>query len=86
MERRRETDGRYALEHACHACGKPAPMDNYYTDDLTCADGGDGPGFILCGRKRCIDKREAMTLEQRLAYYNCTISRMRDVRKSGGIS
>lgn len=62
----RHADGRYAEKTPCDACGKPVTGD-HYTGDEVCA-GGDGPGFYLCGRKRCVAKRPE-SVSERAAYY-----------------
>lgn len=51
----RKADGRYGKHPACDACGKPA-LD-YCTDDDVC-QGSDGPGFVVCERKRCLARVE----------------------------
>jgi hypothetical protein len=51
--RRREIDGRYANEQRC---------------DEVCG-GGDGPGFYLCARERCVARCATMTVAERAAYY-----------------
>ncbi len=61
--RRRERDGRYAIEQRCDACGKPIHGE-YFTDDEVCC-GSDGPGFFLCGRKRCGARYESLPIEKR---------------------
>lgn len=66
-DRRRDSKGRYAEEHKCHACGKPAPMYDYCTDDELLG-GSDGPGFIICRRKRCEAKIPEDLAERALHY------------------
>jgi hypothetical protein len=66
LDQPRARDGRYATKIPCDACGKPVTGE-HCTDDAVC-DGGDGPGFYLCSRKRCND-RIPDGLEERRAYY-----------------
>jgi hypothetical protein len=66
-EPRRESDGRYAIEQPCDACGKPIHGE-HMTDDEVCGS-SDGPGFFLCNRKRCGASYEAMTVEERRAFF-----------------
>lgn len=70
--RKREADGRYAVEQLCDLCGKPI-HGRYGTDNEVC-DGGDGPGFYLCSRKACWKKIEGKSPEQRRVMYTrrCT--------------
>lgn len=66
---RKGSDGKYTAAVACDCCGKPTNEAERYTDDEVCG-GGDGPGFYLCHRKRCIDKRDNLgDAETRRAYY-----------------
>lgn len=58
---------RFAKSPACDACGRPIGRD-HYTDDEVC-QGGDGPGFYLCGRTSCLKRRMGMTADERRAYY-----------------
>lgn len=55
--------GRYAKSPKCDCCGKPTGRE-YATDDEVC-NGGDGPGFYLCSRTRCIAKYEGLDVETR---------------------
>ena len=50
-DRKRERDGKYAVEQRCDACSEPI-RGGHITDDEVCR-GDDGPGFLLCARKRC---------------------------------
>jgi hypothetical protein len=69
--RNRESNGRYAVEVRCDVCGKPV-RGGYATDDEVC-EGGDGPGFRLCSRKRCIAQYEGKPVAERRAIYSrCT--------------
>ena len=65
--RRRESDGRYAIEQPCDACGKPIHGE-YATDDEVCC-GTDCPGFFLCGRKTCWKKYEHMNRAERTRFF-----------------
>jgi hypothetical protein len=65
--RRREDNGRYAIEQPCDACGKPIHGD-YSTDDEVCA-GTDCPGFFLCQRKSCWKKYENMDRATRTRFF-----------------
>jgi hypothetical protein len=61
--------GRYEKEARCDACGKPCKPDDFCTDDEVC-DGGDGPGFHLCHRKRCpSNKMIGWSVERRREFY-----------------
>jgi hypothetical protein len=59
--------GQYRKGPQCDACNKPTGTD-YFTDVDVC-DGGDGPGFFLCERKRCMARRDALDVEARRALY-----------------
>jgi hypothetical protein len=61
--------GKYQASASCDGCGKPVGT-NYYTDDEVCG-AGDGPGFYLCDRKRCVAKRD-LPVEGRRALYTAT--------------
>lgn len=55
----RARSGRFAELPRCDACGKP--VSEHFTEDRVCG-GSDGPGFYVCGRKRCaarLEKAEA---------------------------
>jgi hypothetical protein len=72
LERHRYNDreldgGRFVKSPACDGCGKPVGT-NYFTDEEVCG-GGDGPGFYLCERTRCVKSREGMAVEERRALY-----------------
>jgi hypothetical protein len=60
--------GRYAAVHRCDFCGSAVGSNAYYTDDEVC-QGGDGPGFILCGRKACVVGRDALSVSTRRELY-----------------
>jgi hypothetical protein len=62
----RENDGRFAKHETCEFCNGKIKGD-YYSDEDTCNT--HGVGMLLCARKRCIAKREALTIEQRIAAY-----------------
>jgi hypothetical protein len=80
-ERSRDRGGRYKKEIRCDGCGKPIKPDDYATDSEVCG-AGDGPGFFLCHRKRCLAKLPAeATIEERRAFY--TAQRERN-RAAGG--
>ncbi len=56
---RDEQTGRYAEKLPCDGCGKSC-IGEHFTDDEVVGkfyNGGDGPGFFLCNRKRCIAAR-----------------------------
>lgn len=78
-ERKRERDGRYAIEQRCDACTMPI-RGEHFTEDAVC-EGSDGPGFFLCGRKRCGAKYENMTTDERRAYF--TAGRKRGASMGG---
>jgi hypothetical protein len=63
----RHVDGRYKLMYRCDACGLPIG-DRGCTDDEVC-QGGDGPGFYLCSRKKCVATYSGKTVEERRALY-----------------
>lgn len=52
---RRDGAGRYSVQHRCDACGQP--IHGAQTSDDEVCGSGDGPGFLLCERKRCEGKR-----------------------------
>lgn len=63
----RGRDGRYEEGYRCDQCGKTcgdAQNGDYCTDDEVCGS-SDGPGFFLCNRVRCVQKREGKTPRQR---------------------
>ena len=66
-EQKRDSSGRYAVQVRCDACMKPIHGEQY-TDDEVCGS-TDGPGFLLCGRKRCIARRDALSVEMRRGLY-----------------
>ena len=66
----RHPDGRWSHAPACDFCARPCarPLDSdtdetYFTDARACGS-TDGPGFYLCGRKRCILRRERLEEKQ----------------------
>lgn len=63
----RDSDGRFAPINVCECCGKKAPRDDYFSDEDTCNTAG--LGLVLCARKRCIAKREAMSVTERIEMY-----------------
>jgi hypothetical protein len=63
----RDAAGRYAHSSPCEACGKPAGA-NYYSDDETLASGSPY-GLVLCGRKRCVARREKLSVQERIDLY-----------------
>ena len=69
MAKPRRADGKYDHWHKCDGCGKPAHPENYCTDYDT-ADGDDTAGFILCGRKRCGNKHQALEPWDRFMHYS----------------
>ena len=58
--------GKFRKSPACDGCGKPVGT-NYFTDEDVCG-GGDGPGFYLCDRVRCCQRRD-LDVEGRRALY-----------------
>lgn len=64
---RERTSGRYAKSPPCDGCGKPVGT-GYFTDDEVCG-GGDGPGFYLCERKRCVTRLQPLGVEDRRRLY-----------------
>jgi hypothetical protein len=58
---KRDGAGRYAVQQRCDACSRPIHGD-HMTDTDVCGD-GDGPGFFLCTRKRCIETNERISAE-----------------------
>ena len=60
----REAGGRFRAVPKCDFCGKPITGE-HFSDPRVCG-GGDGPGFFLCDRKRCSDKRERYEQEHGL--------------------
>lgn len=65
----RDSSGRYAKHPVCEACRKPIKGE-YLSDEDTC---DDGAGLLLCARVRCIAKREALPVSERVAYYSRTV-------------
>jgi len=66
-EERDEASGRYVGTERCDLCGKPVGTD-YMTDGEVCGT-GDGPGFYLCERRRCVAARAGLSVETRRAAY-----------------
>lgn len=64
---KRAADGRYAVQVRCDACTQPIHGE-HYTDDEVC-QGDDGPGFFLCGRKRCGARYEGLSVKERRALF-----------------
>ena len=60
------SSGKFKSGPACEFCGKPAGH-NYFSDEESLSI--DALGLTLCERKRCMAKREAMSLEERRAVY-----------------
>ncbi len=56
-DERERGGGKFRAGPRCDACGKPTGAD-YMTDERVCGN-SDGPGFFLCGRKRCTSARDA---------------------------
>lgn len=69
----RDTAGRYTKHDTCEACGK-AIKGEYMSDDETVKLPG-GTGLLLCDRKRCITKRDALTVDARVALYMSTVTK-----------
>lgn len=65
--------GRFSKSPPCDFCGKPVGTE-YFTDDEAVIQGTDGPGFFLCGRARCVNKREALDAEARRAAYTAMVA------------
>lgn len=61
----RDTAGRFTAHPVCEACRKPIKGE-YLSDEDTA---NRGIGLLLCERARCTAKREAMTVDQRIAHY-----------------
>lgn len=53
--------------HICEACGAIVGAD-YCTDEEVCG-GTDAPGFFLCDRDACSEKRNALNVNERRALY-----------------
>ncbi len=68
----KDRSGRYRKSPPCDACNKPVGT-NWFTDDEV-VGGSDGPGFYLCERKRCVAKREGLSVEEREALYEATVA------------
>lgn len=68
----RDSSGRYQKSHPCDACNKPAGRD-YITDADVCGS-GDGPGFMLCDRARCVAKRSASDVATRRIVYTAMVA------------
>jgi hypothetical protein len=66
-DKRDRRSGRFALSTRCDGCGQPVGTA-YFTDDEVCGS-GDGPGFCLCERERCVKRREGLSVEDRRALY-----------------
>ena len=67
--------GRYKAGPKCDCCVKPVG-DSYFTDEDVCG-GTDGPGFYLCGRKRCVASREGLGIDERRAIYEAGRAKVR---------
>ena len=68
----RDSRGRYAPTALCDCCNRPAGNDPLCDDEVT---GGDQvPGFVLCERKRCEAKRDALDVEARRALYAAAVA------------
>lgn len=72
----RDNSGRYSKGPVCDCCNKPAGLDSM-TDGDVCGL-TDGPGFVICERKRCAKFWNTHTVEERRAHYTA----MRDARVS----
>lgn len=68
----RDRSGRYSPGHLCDCCNKPAGTDPLCDDEVTRGD--QIPGFILCERKRCEAKRDALDVEGRRALYAAAVA------------
>lgn len=66
-QQKRGDDGKYTKHTRCDGCGGTIKGD-YLTDDEVC-EGGDGPGFFICERKRCGAKLEKMDTAARRTHY-----------------
>lgn len=75
----RDRTGRYATTLRCDACGGGIGTDSYCTDDDVCG-GTDGPGFFLCGKRRCVATYEHLSVEERRTLYTAQRAR-NDARK-----
>jgi hypothetical protein len=75
-DKRDSGGGRFRASPKCDGCGKPTGRD-CATDDEVC-QGGDGPGFYLCGRVRCGKRYVGMAVDARRAFFTA----QRDVNES----
>jgi len=62
----KDGSGRFRKGPACEFCRKPAGHD--YCSDAESLE-VDHLGLLLCARKRCLAKREAMSLDERREVY-----------------
>ena len=81
-DQNRDASGRYDTEPRCDCCGATcgARVGSHYTDAEICGL-GDGPGFYLCGRKKCIAKREQLSIDERRELYRVGRERNEQNRK-----
>lgn len=63
----RNAQGLFTKSPPCDGCGKPVGTDPL-CDDEVCGS-SDGPGFNICHRKRCSNKLNSMSVEERRALY-----------------
>lgn len=67
----------------CDGCGGVIADGQHYTDDEVC-EGGDGPGFYLCGTPACNEQTAGMSANQRHAFYTAirsAVARARGVAR-----
>jgi len=66
--KREKAGGRYASSLPCDACGKPAGTDPLSDDEVMEAT-GSSLGLVLCDRKTCEKKRDALGVAERASLY-----------------
>ena len=66
----RNANGQYKETHRCDGCGKPVGVDHETDEEVT--GNTDGPGFFLCSRVRCTNKRDALSIQERRTLYTAT--------------
>jgi hypothetical protein len=72
--KRERAGGRYATSPPCDACGKPGGTDPLSDDEVMEAT-GSSLGLVLCDRKTCEKKRDALGVAERAALYAATRAR-----------
>ena len=66
-DKRDRQSGRYVSSRPCDCCGKPVGTEPLCDEEVCGAN--DGPGFYLCERSRCSNKRDSLDVEARRALY-----------------